>query len=142
MRGSPLFYALLAFLGIALVGFPVYSLTRPYAVKTEATATATPAPSHAPVKVPIEFAFTAEPKSMRVKHLGKVVWSVDAPGARTDTELSLEWPQEGVDLLVEITWPENTPLAAARLTLTDSHQEEQTRSIWGEGSASEVLTFR
>lgn len=136
MRGSPLLYALLAFIGIALLGFPVYSLTRPHPVLE------VPAPSHEPVKVPLEFAFTTEPKSVRVKHLGKVVWSADAPGTHTEAEFALEWPMEGVDLLVEITWPENAPLAAARLTLTDPQKEEQTRSIWGEGSASEVLTFR
>ena len=139
MRGSPLLHALLAFVAIALLGWPVHRLTR------AASVVATPIPTNAAAalaKVPVELQFTTPPKSARIRHLGKVVWSADAPGASGDAELSLPWPKEGVDLIVEITWPDDAPLAAARVVLTDPAGEEQTRSVWGRGATSEVLTFR
>lgn len=139
MRGSPLLHALIAFLAIGLLGIPVQRLTRASAVSAP-----TPAPvkSSATAQVPIAFEFTTPPQSVRVKHLGKVVWSSEVPGASAEAELSLPWPEDGVDLLIEIAWPGDAPLSAARIVLTDPTGEEQTRSIWGRGPASDVLTFR
>lgn len=140
MRGSPLLNALLAFVAIALLGFPVHRLTQA-AVVIAPAAPAAPA-AGALQQVSVALAFTAEPKSVRLRHLGKVVWSAEAPGLRADAEFAVPWPGEGIDLLVEIAWPDEAPLSAARLVLTDPDNDEQTRSVWGRGTASEVLTFR
>lgn len=139
MRGSPLLNALFAFLAIALLGLPVQRLTR-----ASAAAAATPAPVNAAttVKVPLELRFTAVAKSARIQHLGKTIWSVDDPGPSADAELTLPWPAEGVDLLVEIAWPDDAQLSAARLTLTDPAGNEHTESIWGRGPTNKVLTFK
>ncbi len=138
MRGSPLLNALIAFLAIALAGIPVHRLTR-------AVATTAPAPEAAndaaSARVPIAIEFTTPPKAARIRHLGKVIWSVDEPGTSASADLALPWPKDGVDLLIEINWADDAPLSAARLVLTDPAGEEQTRSIWGRGPASEVLTF-
>jgi hypothetical protein len=139
MRGSPLLNALLAFLAIGLLGYPVYRLTRATALASAPAATKAAAPL---VKVPVEWQFTVPPKSVRLRHLGKTVWSADAPGASADAALTIPWPDEGVDLLVEIAWPDDAPLAAARIVLTNPAGDELTRSIWGRGTTSEVLTFR
>lgn len=137
MRGSPLLNALIAFLAIALLGIPVQRLTRAVAL---AAPTPAPAPDAA-VKVPVELRFTTAPKSARIQHLGKVIWSADEPGTSTDAELTLVWPKEGVDLLFEIAWPADAPLAAARLVLTDPDGNEHTESIWGTGPTNKVFTF-
>ena len=136
MRGSPLLNALLAFLAIGLLGFPVYRLTRAPASAPVLTKPAVPL-----AKVPVAWQFTVPPKAVRIRHLGKVVWSADTPGASAEAALTLPWPREGVDLLIEIAWPDDAPLAAARVVLTDPAGDEQTRSIWGRGATSEVLTF-
>ena len=139
MRGSPLLNALIAFLAIALLGIPVHRLTRAVAVAAPTPAQVDPVAS---VKVPVELRFTTAPKSVRIQHLDKVVWSADAPGTSTDAELTLTWPKEGVDLLVEIAWPDDAPLAAARVVLTDPDSNERTQTIWGTGPTNKVLTFQ
>lgn len=137
MRGSPLLNALIAFLAIALVGIPVQRLTRAVAVVAPE-----PVKAAASVKVPVELRFTTAPKSVRVQHLGKIVWSTDAPGTSADAELTLSWPQEGVDLLFEIAWPDDAPLSAARVVIADPTGNEHTATIWGTGATNKVLTFQ
>lgn len=139
MRGSPLLNALLAFVLIAFAGVPVYRLTRATA---SPTLPAQVQPEPAAAAVLLELRFTAAPESVRIRHLGKVVWSAERPGSSAEAELNLPWPEEGIDLLFEVGWPEDAPLAAARVALLPPDGEEQIRSIWGTGQASEVFTFR
>lgn len=139
MRGSPLLNALFAFLIIGLLGIPVQRLTRAAVVLA-----ATPAPAKAAesLKVPLELRFTTPPKTVRIQHLGKPIFSAEAPGSSLDAELTLPWPAEGVDLLFEIGWPEEAPLSAARVVLTDPANNEHTATIWGTGPTPKVLTFQ
>jgi hypothetical protein len=139
MRGSPLLNALIAFLAIALLGIPVQRLTRAVAI---AAPTPAPVAADAEQKVPVELRFTTPPKSVRIQHLGKVIWSADEPGTSADAELTLAWPKEGIDLLVEIDWPDDAPLSAARVVLTDPDNNERTETIWGTGRKNKVLTFQ
>jgi hypothetical protein len=139
MRGSPLLNALIAFVAIALLGFPVSRLTRAAVV---AASTPAPAKVAASLKVPVELRFTTPPKTVRIQHLGKPIFSADAPGSSLDAELTLPWPAEGVDLLFEIGWPEDAPLSAARVVLTDPASNEHTATIWGTGPTPKVLTFQ
>jgi hypothetical protein len=136
VRGSPLLRALLAFIGIALVGIPLWRLTHRAAVVVG------PGEEVKARPVQIEFTLTQPANKISVRHLGKVVWSGDAGGSSADAEFTIPWPREGVDLRVQIQWPENAPLAAARLRLIDPEGGEQERSIWSAGPADEVLTFR
>jgi hypothetical protein len=139
MRGSPLLNALIAFLAIALLGIPVQRLTSASAVPLSPPAPEKVTP-HA--KVPVELRFTTPPKSVRIQHLGKSVWSIDDPGTSADAEFTLPWPKEGVDLLFEIAWPDDSPLSAARVTITDPESREHVESIWGRGRTNKVLTFQ
>jgi len=136
VRGSPLLRALLAFIGIALVGLPLWNLTHRAAVAIA------PAVEVKVRPVKIEFTLTQPASKISVRHLGKVVWTGEAAGSSAEAEFTIPWPREGVDLNVQIEWPENAPLAAARLRLTDPEGGEQERSIWSAGPADEVLTFR
>jgi hypothetical protein len=137
MRGSPLLNALIAFLAIALLGIPVQRLTRAVAVPLPEPVKAAPS-----AKVSVELRFTTPPKSVSIQHLGTSIWSTDDPGTSTEAELALSWPKEGVDLLIEIAWPGDAPLSAARMTITDPAGEEHTESIWGRGPTNKVLTFQ
>lgn len=139
MRGSPLLNALLAFLVIGLLGFPVRQLTGAAVI---AAATPVPVKAAASARVPVELRFTTPPKTVRIQHLGKPIFSADAPGASLDAELTLPWPAEGVDLLFEIGWPEDAPLSAVRVVVTDPTSNEHTATIWGTGPTPKVLTFQ
>ncbi len=138
MKGSPLRRALAAFfLILALVGYPLWRMTG------EGQAAPIPiAPTAVgPREVHLEITSTAAPKSLKVLHLGQIVWEEAAAGARAERTLQLPFPEEGVDLRFQIEWPADVPLAAVRVRLTDPAGTEHEKSIWGEGSTDEVLTF-
>lgn len=141
MRGSPLLYAILAFVCIGLLGIPIQRLTGATSAEPAPVAPERSEPAAA-AKVPIVLEFTTVPRAARVKHLGKIIWSSDQPEMKAEAEFDLPWPEEGVDLLFEVTWPDDAPLSAARVTITSPEGEEQIRSIWGQGQATEVFTFR
>ena len=137
MRGSPLLRALLAFLAILALGWPLRRLTN-----------ASDAPREQPKAVVVEakevglrLAFTLVPKSVKVLHLEKEVWSETAPVAEMERTLKLAYPDAGIDLQFQIEWPADAPLAAMRATLTDPAGDAHEHSVWGQGSTDEVVTF-
>lgn len=138
MRGSPLIRALLAFFAIAMLGWPLWRLT------SATVAVATP-DSVAPVSeakaIGLQLTFTAVPKSFVIRHLEKDIWSEAAPQAEAEREVTIPFPEKGVDLILKIEWPEGAPLAAVRLRLTDPAGDTHEKSVWGQGSTEEVLTF-
>lgn len=138
MRGSPLIRALLAFLAIAMLGWPLWRLTS----ATEAVATpVSPTPVSEAKAIGLQLSFTTLPKSFVIRHLEKDIWSEQAPQAEADREVTIPFPEKGVDLIVKIEWPEGAPLAAARLRLTDPAGDTHEKSVWGQGITEEVLTF-
>lgn len=138
MRGSPLLRALVAFLIIAALGWPLWHLTR----ATETLAAGDSAPPMVEAKaIGLQLAFTAVPKSFAVRHLEKDVWAEGAPLPVMEREIPLVVPDEGVDLVFHIEWPEWGPLAATRVRFTDPSGETREKSVWGQGVVDEVLTF-
>ena len=137
MRGSPLLRALLAFLAILALGWPLRRLT------TAADAPrAQPRAAVAEAKeIDLRLTFTLVPKSVRVLHLGREVWSETVPTAEMSRTLKLAYPAEGIDLQFQIEWPADAPLAAMRTTLTDPAGEAHEHSVWGQGSTDETVTF-
>ncbi len=139
MRGSPLLSALLAFVVIGLLGWPLWRLTHPTIVAAPRPIES--APEAAEDTVRFELAFTLPPKSVTIDHLGKLLWSVNDPGLEIERDAKLAWPTEGIDLRVRITWPEDAPLAAARMRVIDPRGMKHENSIFARGAADEVLTF-
>ena len=136
MRGSPLLRAVLAFLALALLGWPLWQLTHPSAVEPIA------AVENTGVKTArVALTFTLAPQAVTVRHLGKEVWSVQNPAGEIARDLALPWPPDGVDLQFQIDWPADAPLAAARVRVTAPDGREHEKSIFSKGPADEVLTF-
>ena len=77
---------------------------------------------------------------MQILHLGKVVWSGDAPAENAETRIEVPYPEQGIELVFSITWPEGAP-AAMRVRLRAPSGDEHERTIWGEGETTEVLSF-
>jgi hypothetical protein len=139
VRGSPLLRAIIAFFIIALAGIPLWKLThRP--------ATPVVVESSEPIKarpVQLELTLTHPANRVTIRHLGKPVWTSAAAVQDTaEATFTLPWPREGVDLRVQIDWPADAPLAAARLRLTDPEGTEHEQSVWSKGPSDDVLTFR
>jgi hypothetical protein len=138
VRGSPLLRALVAFLAILSLGFPLWRLTRaaesvPVEAKPSAPATVR--------EITLQLTFTAPPKNFRVSHLGQVVWSEAAPMEEMERKLQLVFPKEGIDLRFEAEFPEGTRRVALRAKLTDPAGNEVEKSLWGDAGIDEVLTF-
>ena len=137
MRGSPLLRALLVFLAILALGWPLRRLT-----------SASDAPREQPVaavavakEIGLRLNFTLLPKSVKVLHLGQEVWNESAPTAEMQRTLGLAYPDAGIDLQFQIEWPAGAPLAAMRARLTDPAGEAHVKSVWGTGSVEETVTF-
>jgi hypothetical protein len=140
MRGSPLVRALLAFLVIGLLGWPLWRLTRP--AEVEAAAPATPPTAQEEKKaIQLHLTFTTVPKGFVIRNLDDEVWKVDAPEADMEHEVSLVYPEEGIDLQIHIEWPDDAPLSAARVLLTDPAGDTHDKTVWGKGAVDEVVTF-
>ena len=137
MRGSPLLRALLAFLAILALGWPLRQLTNASDAPREQPKAAVVTAK----EVGLRLEFTLVPKSVRVLHLGKEVWSETAPAAEMEHTLKLAYPDEGIDLQFQIEWPAGAPLAAMRATLTDPAGDAHEHSVWGQGGTEEVVTF-
>ena len=140
MRGSPLLRALVVFLALLALGPLLWKLTRANAVAptvgrpaVQPTATA---------RVGIVLTFSTAAKNVALLHLGKEIWSKAQPGIEEDAAIDLPWPKEGIELRAVVDWPEGTPSSAMRLKLTDPAGTEHDRSVWGRGSADEVLGFK
>ena len=137
MRGSPLLRAFIAFCLIALLGWPLWRLTRAAQAVVEVTA-----PPKTEIKdIDLQLDFTAVPKSFAVRYLEKDLWTETAPKFTMEHKLSLAFPDKGVDLVFHIEWPEDSPLCAVRARLTDPAGDTHEKSVWGQGTVDEVLTF-
>ena len=140
MGGSPLVRALLAFFVIALLGWPLWRLTRPEEVEVTAPmAAAVAEPGKKAIQ--LHLTFTRVPHAFVVKHLDHDVWTSDAPKDESVKEILLDYPQEGVDLQFHVAWPDEGTPAAMRVQLTDPAGDLHEKTIWGKGTVDEVLTF-
>jgi hypothetical protein len=137
VRGSPLLRALFAFCLIAALGWPLWHLTHPTVVAGPVAA-----PPRVEAKaIGLQLTFTIPPKSFAVRYLEKDVWLESAPQASMERQIDLSFPDKGVDLVFHIVWPEDAPLAAARVRLTDPAGDTHEKNVWGQGTVDEVLTF-
>jgi hypothetical protein len=130
--------ALLAFLVILSLGWPLSRLTRGTApTRTPAVA----APVLEKKEVRLQLAFPLVPKTVKVLHLGEIVWSESSPTAEMERAIAISYPAEGVDLHFQIEWPADTGLAAMRVRLIDPAGDTHEKSVWGKGAVDEVVTF-
>lgn len=87
----------------------------------------------------LEIVSTKAPFAFEVKHLGEVVWKGDSLGESAEGDVKLPIPKEGIDLSVQVDW-RVAGMAAARLTVSYGNDSFE-RSLWGDGSVEDVLTF-
>jgi hypothetical protein len=139
VRGSPLIRAALALAALLALAPLIFVMTRSNA---ETPVAAGPVvKSSGPRRVEMELTFSAQARHVSIQHLGREVWGKSDPGLDETAAFDLPWPKEGVELRVMADWAEGTPMAAMRLRLVTPEGKEYDRSVWGRGSADEVLTF-
>ena len=132
MRGSPLARALLAFLIIGLLGWPLWQLTRPEDAEAAAPS---PSPTASTIKkaIHLHLTFTATPKSFVVRHLDEEIWKVNAPEAEMEHDVSIDYPDEGVDLQLHIEWPDDAPCGRGALAVDRPSRRYPRQECVGQG---------
>jgi len=136
MRGSPLVQAALVVAGLLLLWFPLHSLTQRHLVMV------TPAATPPPTKHVQMALRSTSPFRFQVSYLGQVVWegTDDSAEKESTKDLDIDFPNEGIDLAVDVTWA-TKGVAAAEISLTVDGSEMH-KTVWGQGSASDVVTFK
>ena len=136
MRGSPLAQAVLVVAALLLLLIPLHRLTQ-----REQRPPEQPMVSSAPKQVHLAVRTTAVPCRFQITFLGKTLWVEDASTPELGKDFDIDFPKEGIDLVVDAIW-ETKALAAIEIALSLPDGTAMHRTLWGRGTASDVLTFR
>jgi hypothetical protein len=137
MRGSPLLRLLAVVIALLAVLWPLRSLTTR---RTEAPSAAAPTADAPESNVHLVLTSTSFPFTFEVLHLGKAIWKGEATESSVAKDVKMAFPSEGIDLLVDAKW-QGDKQAAVRLDVTPDDGNPVTKTLWGNGSVSGVLTF-
>jgi hypothetical protein len=138
MRGFPpiqLFLLCLAFVALAV---PLSHLTGNTSNAKAVNVAVKETPS---VKALLRLRFAHKPATLSLKLADKeLIASADA--SPLEREAVLPATQEGVDVFLSATWPENTPDTALTLEIEPDGLEARSETRWSSaGSLDEVITF-
>jgi hypothetical protein len=137
MRGSPLLRALLVVIALLAVVWPLRSLTTHRAESPSVPLQGEPMPGS---NVHLILTSTSFPFTFEVSHLGETIWQGEATESNVARDVKITFPPEGIDLLVEAKW-QGDKQAAVKLDVTVNGGDTITRTLWGTGKVSGVLTF-
>ncbi len=137
MRGSPILRAVLVFLALLALAPLLWKMTRPVL----ADAAPKPQPQVKSARVEGRVNFSTAATHVTIQHLGREVWSKASPAMTENFSAEIPWPKEGIELHVLVAWPEGTHTAAMRVRLTAPDGTAYDRTVWGDTTADDVLTF-
>jgi len=141
MRGSPLVRALVLFLGLLALSWPLrLFLQREAAQVALAQSPAVVPEPTAASRLPLTLTFSQKALRAEVRYAGKSLWLLEHPGLRETGELQIPFPKEGVELVVSVEF-EGEAQGALRLQLTAPDGNEYDRSLWGAGTVEAVIPF-
>jgi hypothetical protein len=139
MHGSPLLRTLTVVILLLLAGIPLWRMTREAAAQSVIAATAAP---NAQSTVHLEVGFAPKPLRFEVSYLGKPIWQSNLVTSLTgQTDITMVYPKEGVDLEYKVLWPPGTAQCAARLSVAPGDAEPVVKTLWGSDAVDDVLTF-
>jgi hypothetical protein len=137
MRGSPLVRALVVLVGLLALLLPLRRLTSHQTVQQPTINTQIPAAK----KLHLELTSTSAPFRYEVSFSGKVIWHGESSTNSAASDVDLDFPAEGIDLVLDASWSETRP-TAIRLQITPPDGTPIAKMVWGNGTkASGVLTF-
>lgn len=153
MRGSPLFRAVVCFVVLLGLWPVVLKVTAGNRETVEASPMDSGESSEAVrlVSCVVEISMTAPCRGLVVQHLGRELVAVEKLESRFEREVNLEFPAEGVDLVIRWDWgteggqgdasKAGTGEHAARIRLRMPDGRVEERTVWGSGAVEEVLSF-
>jgi hypothetical protein len=137
MRGSPLLRVSLVVIALLAVLWPLRSLTT---YRSESPSTSSPTTATSESNVHLVLTSTSFPFTFGVSHLGKTIWKGEAIESSVGRDVKMAFPPEGIDLSVDTKW-QSDKQAAVRLDVAVDNGETMTKTLWGTGGVSGVLTF-
>lgn len=143
MRGFPPLHLLLFAIAFGLVAVPLSHLTfaRPAVVqiqKGKPAATAEGVHSY----VRLRFAHVPEKVSVRLGEQLLMDEKTTSPAATMGAEATFVIPKEGIELLVQATWPAGTPNTAITVELEPDEKETRSQTHWSSNLAfSQIYSF-
>jgi len=142
MKGTPLLRAIVLLAVLLLLAWPLSRVTRPAVAEepSDREAPVAEAPTAPPKKLSLTLSFSRSAERIELRHLGAVVWEKDRPGLKETLDLSIPFPQEGVELAVTVQWL-GTDLSALRLQMATPDGTELERSAWGNETMEAVISF-
>ncbi len=138
MRGFPPIQLFLLCLAFIVLAVPLSHLTG----NTSNAKVIQPAVKEAPsVKALLRLRFAHKPATLSLKIADKeLITTTDASPLEVDAVLAST--QDGVDVFLSATWPDNTPETAVTLELEPDGLEARSETRWSSaGSLDEVITF-
>jgi hypothetical protein len=136
MRGSPLAQAVLIVSALLLLWIPLHRLTQ-----REQRPAPHPTVSTPKKQVHLAVRTTTVPCRFQITFLGKTLWAEDASTPELAKDFDIDFPKEGIDLVVDAAW-ESEALAAIEITLSLPDGTAIHKTLWGQGTANDVLTFK
>ncbi|MBV8224033.1 MAG: hypothetical protein JO232_02455 [Verrucomicrobia bacterium] len=136
MRGSPPIQAALVVVGLLLLLIPLHRLT-----ERQERPSSQVSPPVASKQVRLEVRTTAVPCRFQITFLGKTLWAENASTTELAKNFDIDFPKEGIDLVVDARW-ETQALAALQVSVSLPDGWTMDRTLWGRGTASDVVTFR
>ena len=137
MQGSPLLRVLVVVIALLAVLWPLRSLTTHRQGRPSASAQSVAVPE---TNVHLVLTSTSFPFTFEISHLGKTIWKGEESASSVARDVKMAFPPEGVDLLVDVKW-QGDKEGAVKLDVTVNNGETMTKTLWGTGSVSDVLTF-
>src|SRR5215470_16782584 len=140
MRGSPLVRAILVVIALLALLAPLRTLTN----RRSETATLLKQAAQSPAtkkKVRLELTSTTVPFEYQITSGGEAIWSGESNSTTVATDAELNFPPEGIDLVLDASWNEKKQ-TAVRLALVPQDSDMMAKTVWGTTSVSEVLTFQ
>jgi len=140
MGGSPLLRAFLVVIALLALLAPLRTLTS----RRSETATLVKQAAQrltAKNKVRLELTSTTVPFKYQITGGGKTIWSGESNSTTVATDAELNFPPEGIDLVLDASWNEKKQ-TAVKLALIPQDSDMMAKTIWGTTSVSEVLTFQ
>ncbi len=142
MRGLPWLRLLLIVAVFAVMGVPVWRLTRPVAAAVAPAAVTSDSPVAAGGPFEIEVTFVGPPPThFQLKQAGQTVLQGDGPGTNFRGQWTASLPKEGTDLTFEAQWPPDAPPAAARVSVSFPSGESVVKVFWARPSLVEIVTL-
>jgi hypothetical protein len=140
MGGSPLLRAFLVVIALLALLAPLRTLT---SRRSETATLVKPAAQSltAKNKVRLELTSTTVPFKYQIIGGGKTIWSGESNSTTVATDAELNFPPEGIDLVLDASWNEKKQ-TAVKLALIPQDSDMMAKTIWGTTSVSEVLTFQ